>query len=126
MIGNLGSDAELKHTTSGKTVVNFSIAARGRSKNDEPTWVRAAMWGERATKVAQYLTKGSRVAVSGTLSTREYNDKTYVELDVQELELLGDTRREQPPADARTGRARTPESYGAAPQRYGGDDDIPF
>jgi single-strand DNA-binding protein len=68
------------------------------------------MWGVRAEKVAPYLKKGGRVAAVGTLTTREHDGKTYVELDVTELELLGDK-----PASAQ-------------PQEYAGgkDDQIPF
>ncbi len=96
-IGNLGGDAESKTIGSGKQVTNFSVATKGRKKDGETTWVRCAMWGERGQKVAQYLTKGTRVAAVGTLTTREHNGKTYVELDVQELELLGDRREESAP-----------------------------
>lgn len=94
-IGNLGRDAELKHIPSGKAVLSFSVAAAGRSK-DQTTWVRCSLWGARGEKLAQHLTKGSRVGVSGTLSTREHDGKTYVELDVQEIELLGGNRQDRP------------------------------
>lgn len=88
-IGNLGKDAETKTLQSGKVVCNFSIATKGRDKDAPTIWVDCAMWGERGKRVAEYLKKGARVAVSGTLGTREYNQKTYLTLDVQELELLG-------------------------------------
>jgi single-strand DNA-binding protein len=88
-IGNLGADAETKTIPSGKIVTNFRMATRGRDKDAAPTWLRAAIWGERGKKVAAYLTKGSKVAVSGTLTAREHEGKTYLEIDVSELELLG-------------------------------------
>ena len=89
VIGNLGNPAETKQIPSGKVVTNFSIATKGRNKDADTTWVRAAMWGERGKKVAEYLQKGTKVAAVGTLTTRVHEGKTYVELDVQELELLG-------------------------------------
>lgn len=90
-IGNLGADAETKTLPSGKIVTNFRIACRGRDK-DQTTWVRAALWGPRGQSLSQYLTKGSRIAVSGTLYTRDHDGKTYVELDASDVELLGDKR----------------------------------
>jgi single-strand DNA-binding protein len=118
VIGNLGRDAELRVVGSGKSVCNFSVAAKGRDKAAPATWVRAALWGARGEKVAQYLTKGTRVAVSGTLSTRERDGKTYVELDVAELELLGDkqAREESPPPKRQAAQA----SFAAD------DEEIPF
>jgi len=47
------------------------------------------MWGKRGEAVAQYLTKGKTVAVRGTLGSREHDGKTYLDLDADELELLG-------------------------------------
>jgi len=122
-IGNLGRDGELR--AAGNTdVVNFSIACRGREK-DQTTWVDCALFGKRATAVAPYLKKGGRVACMGTLTVREHNGKTYLKLDVQELELLGDKPRD---GDARgTGRQQNQRSddfdYN---QSSGGTDEIPF
>jgi len=111
VIGNLGSDAELKVVgQKNSTVCKFSIATKGRDKNGPTTWVRAAMWGTRAEKVAPYLKKGGRVAVNGTLTAREHNGKTYLEVDVSELELLGDK-----PAQASAPKSADPPT-----------DEIPF
>lgn len=104
VIGNLGNAAESKVIPSGKTVTNFSIGTKGFGKDAPTTWVRAAMWGERGNKVREFLTKGQKVAATGTLTTRDHEGKTYVELDVSELELLG-------------ARADKPSSH---------DDSIPF
>lgn len=88
-IGNLGRDAETKTVGSGKTVTNFSIATKGRGKDAATVWVDCSLWGARGESLKQYLTKGSKVAVIGSLSTREHNGKTYLQVDVQEVELLG-------------------------------------
>lgn len=95
VIGNLGRDGELR-SVNGKAVLNFSVGTKGRGKDGATTWVRCAMWGARAEKVAQYMTKGTKVAAVGSLSTREHDGKTYVEIDVQELELLGGGQDRQP------------------------------
>lgn len=88
-IGNLGRDAEGKTVGSGKSVTNFSLATKGRGKDGPTVWVDCSLWGARGESLRPYLVKGSKVAVIGTLSTREHNGKTYLQVDVQELELLG-------------------------------------
>lgn len=101
VIGNLGKDAEVKTVGQGRTVCNFSVAASNPRNKDQTTWVRCALWGQRGEKLQGYLTKGSRVAAVGTLTTRDYDGKTYVELEVTEIELLGDRKKaedEAPPA----------------------------
>jgi len=129
VIGNLGRDAELKTIAGGRAVCNFSVASAGRAGNEKvTTWVRCAMWGARGEKVAQYLTKGTRVGVSGTLTTREHDGKTYLELDVHELELLGDRPKaqdEEPRRSPGAGR-RPPPRNGHDQDGSGGDDDLPF
>lgn len=119
--GNLGRDAETR--TAGKdTVCSFSVASSRKSKGeDQTTWIRCSLWGKRGDALAKYLTKGSKVAVSGELSLHEYDGKTYLELRVAEIELMGgnkpgSSRREEPPEEPR-------ESAGAG---AGDSDDIPF
>jgi single-strand DNA-binding protein len=92
--GNLGKDAELRHTPNGDSVCSFSVASNSkRGDKDVTTWVRCSLWGKRGTALMQYLTKGTRVAVSGSLSLREYDKdgeaRTSLELNVQDVALLG-------------------------------------
>ncbi len=127
VIGNLGADAEQRVTPAGKSVCNFRIAAKGRDKNAEATWVRCALWGARGEKVAQYLMKGGRVAVSGTLTTSEYNGKMSLELDVSELELLGDKPSAQQQVMPQQQQRRAPAPPVSDPGSFGGnDEEIPF
>lgn len=112
--GNLGKDAELR--VAGKdNVCSFSVASGRKVKGEEQTtWVRCSLWGKRGDALAQHLTKGSKVAVSGELSTREHNGKTYLELRVAEIDLMGGKSSAAPTTSV--------PSNGAG----GGDDDIPF
>lgn len=93
-IGNLGADAEVKTLSGdGGTVTEFRLACNDR-RTEETVWVRVSLWGESRAKVADYLTKGKRVAVSGILRVREYETKegekrTSVEMRADQLELLG-------------------------------------
>jgi single-strand DNA-binding protein len=66
LIGNLGRDPELRYTTSGKAVCQFSIAVDGGGKN-KVEWVNIQTWEKTAENCANYLAKGSMVAVEGRL-----------------------------------------------------------
>ena len=93
VIGNLGSDGELKTTAGGTTVMNFSVAANGSRKDDDTIWVRCAMFGTRAEKLCEYMKKGTKVFARGEFKMREFEGKngkqTSFEMSVDELELLG-------------------------------------
>lgn len=93
IIGNLGKDAELKVVGQGTDVLNFSVAAKGGKKDDEAEWFRCALFGKRATAIAEYMKKGQKVFVRGEVKLRrwESNGKSGTDLDVNvdEVELLG-------------------------------------
>src|SRR6266542_844493 len=78
-IGRITRDATVSTTKSGKKVVNFSIAENHSYTPKEgervkiTTYYTCAYW--RSTGVAEYLTKGALVEISGNLSLREYTDK---------------------------------------------------
>lgn len=116
--GNLGRDAELRDAGS-TTVCSFSVASTSKVKGEKvTTWVRCSLFGRRGEALSPYLTKGTKVAVSGELRTHEHNGKTYLELNVSELDLMGGAPRSGGPAPA-------PVSDDAD---YGSEDtsDIPF
>ena len=81
LMGNLGRDPELRHTAKGNPVVNLSLATTRWKKNEagestpETEWHRAIVWGKRAESCAQFLTKGSRVFLEGTIQSRSWEDK---------------------------------------------------
>jgi single-strand DNA-binding protein len=98
VIGNLVQDPELRFTPSGSAVANFSIASTPRTfdrqanewKDGEALFLRAAIWREAAENVAESLTKGMRVIVTGRLKSRSYETKegekrTVIELEVDEI-----------------------------------------
>ena len=68
LIGNLGSNPEMRFTPSGDPVTTFSVAtSRKYGEKDETTWFRVSVWGKQAETCNQYLTKGSKVLVEGRL-----------------------------------------------------------
>jgi single-strand DNA-binding protein len=98
VIGNLTADPELRFTPSGAAVANFTVASTPRMfdrqtnewKDGEALFLRCSIWREAAENVAESLTRGSRVIVSGRLKqrsfeTREGEKRTVVELEVDEI-----------------------------------------
>jgi single-strand DNA-binding protein len=96
--GNLTSDPELRFTNSGVAVANFTVASTPRKYNSQTNqwedgdalFLRCNIWRQAAENVAESLTKGARVIVSGRLHHRSYDTKegekrTVVELDVDEV-----------------------------------------
>ena len=95
--GSLGRDAELKYLANGDAVLNFSVAdSAGR---DKPTiWWNCQLFGKRAEALSQYLTKGQAVAVSGSVSEREWTDKdgnTKKSMSVRVNEVALQGKREE-------------------------------
>lgn len=98
IIGNLTGDPELRFTPSGAGVVNFTVASTPRVfdrqaqeyKDGDTLFMRCSQWREPAENVAESLTKGTRVIVTGRLvqrsyETREGEKRTVVELQVDEV-----------------------------------------
>ena len=87
--GNIGKSAETRNAGQS-TVTSFAVAVEQRGRDGKKTqWVNCSLWGQRGEKLANYLTKGTRVCVSGELTTREYNGKTYLEINASDVTLLG-------------------------------------
>ncbi len=150
LVGNLGRDAELRYTPGGAAVANFSIATsetwtdKNTGQRQEHTeWHRVDLWGKRAEALQQYLTKGLRIYVEGSLRTRQWEDrdgnKRYsTDIRADRIEFL-DSRGEgggRRPDDAGAGRQGSYEAQpssqapGTDPGNGGGadltEDDIPF
>lgn len=123
-IGRAGRDAEVRHTSNGKQVMNVGLAIdSGFGDNKQTTWLDCSAWGERFAKVAEYIKKGDRVGVSGEIGTREHDGKTYVTLNIREVTLLTtkqDSPQRQAPARPAPARPSAP-----APLEDDGDS-IPF
>ncbi|MFT3714041.1 MAG: single-stranded DNA-binding protein [Archangium sp.] len=81
VVGNLGDKPELRSTTGGKAVGNFSVATNHSYKKDggeqveQTEWHRIVVWGALAETCSKYLEQGSTVYVEGRMTYREYQDK---------------------------------------------------
>ena len=98
VVGNLTDDPELRFTSSGAAVANFTVASTPRFfdkntndwKDGDALFLRCSIWRQAAENVAETLTKGARVIVQGRLKqrsyeTREGEKRTVYELDVDEV-----------------------------------------
>jgi single-strand DNA-binding protein len=98
VVGNLTADPELRFTPSGAAVANFTVASTPRNfdrqsgewKDGDALFMRCNVWRQAAENVAETLTRGMRVMVSGRLrqrsfETREGEKRTVVELEVDEV-----------------------------------------
>ena len=97
IVGNLTGDPELRYVSSGTPVASFTVASTPRSLNrqtnqwedGEAMFVRCSVWRDYAENVAESLSKGMRVVVTGRMTVRsyEYNgqQRTSIELQVDEI-----------------------------------------
>ena len=158
LIGNLGNDPEIRYTPSGSAVANLSLATSEtwRDKQtgelqDRTEWHRIVFFNRLAEIVGEYLKKGSKIYVEGTLRTRKWQDKTGMdrfttEIIASEMHMLdsrgnggngGNHHSAKPHPAAESTEAATAEEQPQAEQKSsesvagGGsaesfDDDIPF
>lgn len=103
--GNLTKDIDVKTTSNGTLVGEFTVANNERvGENEVTTFIKCVMFGERVEKICPYLLKGTKVLVDGRLEVKTVvNDQlynTYVSLYVNELDILkfvdGEEETKQP------------------------------
>jgi single-strand DNA-binding protein len=105
LIGRLTRDPELRYTNSGHAVANFTLAVdRPFSKNKETDFIPIIVWQKQAENCAEYLLKGSQVAVEGRLQVRGYEDKqgnkrSATEVVASSVQFLDTRKRERDLAD---------------------------
>lgn len=146
VVGNITADPELRFTPSGAAVANFTVASTPRTldrasnewKDGEALFLRCSIWRQAAENVAESLTRGTRVIVSGRLKQRSYETKegekrTVVELEVDEIGpslryATAKVNRSSRGSDSFGGRASEPadDPWGSAPPAGGLSDEPPF
>jgi len=130
--GNIGKDCETRYTPNGKAIADFLVAVKsGYGDHEKTTWVTCKLFGKRAEgKLPAALTKGTKVAISGELTNRQYDkqdgSKGYsLEVAVNALDFIskGDSGSQNPNYDPQG--SDQSKSY---QDQSGGfeDDDIPF
>lgn len=133
LIGNLGSDPELRYTAAGQAVANFNIATTEKWRDKEgqmqesTEWHRIVLWARQAEIAKEYLKKGSPVYIEGRIQTRSYDDKDgnkrYItEIVGQRMQFLGSKGGGGGGADS----GQAPPPSGPPGDIDGEDDDLPF
>lgn len=102
--GNLCQEPELKQTPNGKTVVTVSLAVRRPFTKDTTDFIPLVAWDKQAELLKNYTHKGSKIGVTGTLTTREYKDtsgqnRKVFEVVVGAIDLLGEKTADIPNQD---------------------------
>lgn len=124
IMGRMASDAQLRTTQSGKSVASFRIACdRGRKDangQNQTDWLDVVAWDKTADFVVRYFPKGSMIAVTGRLQSRNYQDKngnnrTAIEIVANQVSFCGEKKQE---------KSFQPANENALNFAQGGNDDF--
>lgn len=119
LIGRIGKDAEVKELN-GQKVINFSLAW-SEKKDSETIWFDCAKWGDKVG-VADYLKKGTQVAITGKVGLRKREGGAALTVNVNSLTLLGSKAEGEAPAQQ---QAAAPQPKAKA-QPVADDLSLPF
>ena len=96
LVGNLGADPEIRHTQDGKPIANLSLATseswktKDGERREKTEWHRVVIFNEGLAKIAQqYLRKGSKIYIEGSIQTRKWQDKSGTDKYTTEVVLQG-------------------------------------
>jgi single-strand DNA-binding protein len=120
--GNVGRDAQLRRTQGGDPVLGFSVAVdMGKDKNGskrDAVWVNCSIWGKRAESLETYITKGTKLVLTGRPGVNVYEGKGSLTLSVNDLTFMGGSQQQRSDEDR--------GGYDEPPPRDDLDSDIPF
>jgi single-strand DNA-binding protein len=146
LLGNLGSDPEVRYLESGSVVASFNIATsekyKGKDGNmiEQTEWHRIELWDNLAKIAEQYLKKGNSVYVEGKIRTEEWTDKEGIQrkgirIRGTSITLVGGNNNNNA-SQENTGGYSAPAQPRAVPTpaptpapaelSNGGEDDLPF
>ena len=137
MVGRLTKDPELRQTTNGTSVANFTIALNRRYKSatgewkDEATYVGVVAWQKLAELCKQYLAKGRAVLVEGKLQNRNWETedgqkRSTIEIRADRIEFL-DREARTSIGTGTAGTESSPEPVTSEEPAFSkSDDDLPF
>lgn len=144
LVGNLGQDPDSKSTQSGSTITNISVATsetwkdkQSGQQQERTEWHRVVFFNRLAEIAAQYLKRGSKVYIEGSLRTRKWqdnngNDRYTTEIVANEMQMLGEEKKNNTgPGGGGWDGSGAPQAPQAPPlPAQGGSDDfaddIPF
>src|SRR5688572_20391921 len=119
IIGNLGSDPEMRYTPSNRAVTQFNVAVNQSTKNqqtgewvEETDWFRVSVWGDRAERMAETLRKGNKVFVEGRFRTREFDGRDGQKRTALEITADSIVNLERRPREGEEGSFAAPAAGG--------------
>lgn len=132
LTGNICNDLELKKTNSGKSVLQFNLAVSRPFTKDTTDFIPVVVWNQPAEFLSTYARKGSKIAVSGKLTTRNWEDsngnkRTAYEVVADNVELMERKTEGEAPSGATYEEALTAVNPRTAEFTPVDDDDsLPF
>jgi len=141
IIGNMVKDAELKYTNSGTAITKLTIAVnrsvkKGDNWEDEASFFEVSLWGKRGESLNQYLLKGTKIAVNGSLKQETWeqdgNKRSKVIIMADNIQLLGGKKDNSNGGQSNQSQNvnnnyNSSQSYNQKPVNNGNfEDDIPF
>ena len=149
IIGNLGADPEIRHSSDGSAIANLSVGVsekwRDKSTGEQKQkteWAKVVLFGKLAEVAGEYLRKGSQVYIEGQLRTRKWTDNAGVEKYTTEIvvgmngvmQMLGGKQESKPQQQSGCGQHQQPKPQQQGKAASSGmhepptnfDDDIPF
>lgn len=131
LTGRLTADPELKTTPDGTKVCSFSIAVRRPRTKDKTDFINLVAWRDKAEFVTRFFKKGSKIEITGALTSRQYKDKggnnrTAYEVVVDDAEF-GESKKEPSGSENQTPAYNTYNPYDAPKfDEITNDDELPF
>jgi single-strand DNA-binding protein len=143
LVGRLTRDAELKYTAQGRAVATFTLAVNRSFKNPqgqyEADFINIVLWGKPAEALSQHTQKGSMIAITGRIQTRNYENnqgqRVYVTEVVADSFSFVESKNQQNTTAGNSANPQTaPQTNGTVPFYEQGmeepmdipDDDLPF
>lgn len=129
LIGNICNDVELKTTNSGKSVCSFNLAVRRPFTKDTTDFFTIICWNKLAETVSMYCKKGTKVGVSGMLTSRKYQDKdnnNRIAIDVIADEVTFVDKKPEGQAVAKNEGEDALSIADAEFVEVGSEDELPF
>ncbi len=121
--GRLGNDPELRYTTTGKAILNFSIAV---NNGKETNWIPVVAWEKRAEFITEHFKKGSEIIIEGSLQVNKWEKDGVKHNDLQVL----CNKIHFPAKPKNEGQSQTKQFRQSNDTGYGADqcpdDDVPF
>lgn len=93
LIGRVGKGGASIKAVGDRSVLAFSVAAdSGFGAKKKTEWFDCSLWGQRGEKLVDYIQQGDQIGVTGKFSTREHDGKTYLQIELDDVTLIGGKR----------------------------------